>query len=114
MFGVFRRVKFNSISLISQDFPMTVSRFSANDEFYEFVDHVSFDLNELGFSEASHRLTVVLHEVAWTTSTELFGEIKVTLEKLKALEGERLPQCLSEDVDLCLKTINDVFGTSNS
>lgn len=87
--------------------------FRSNQEFYEFVDHLSADLNELGFADAGRELHAILHESFWTTSSELLGEIKLALIRLQAQEGQRLPQCLSEDVELCIKTIEEAWNKAN-
>jgi hypothetical protein len=88
-------------------------KFNSSQEFYEFVDHLSGDLDQLGFSEASRELHSILHEMAWTTSSEVFGEIKLALLKLRAEEGERLPQCLSKDVELCIRSIEGVWDKAS-
>jgi len=82
--------------------------FPSNQKFYDFVDSLSVRLGEFGFSEASRELNSLLHEMAWTTGSELFGEIKLALLKLK--EGHQLPGSLSEDVDLCIKTVDDSWN----
>jgi hypothetical protein len=51
--------------------------------------------------------------MAWTTSSEVFGEIKMTLQRLKLEEGKRLPQHLSEDVELCIKSIEDAWSKAS-
>jgi hypothetical protein len=92
---------------------VTKIRFKSNNEFYEFVDHLSADLSELGFSQASAELHEILHETAWTTSSEVFGEIKLTLERLKAREGKTLPECLAQDIDACIATIKVAWNRAN-
>jgi hypothetical protein len=87
--------------------------FNSNQDFYEFVERLSADLSELGFSGASRELQTILHEMAWTTSSEVFGEIKMTLQRLKLEEGKRLPQHLSEDVELCIKSIEDAWSKAS-
>lgn len=87
--------------------------FTSNQEFYAYLDVLSSNLGETGFSDASVELRAVLHQTSWTTSSEVFGEIKASLLKVKAEHGRRLPPCLLEDINLCIKTIEDAWGKAN-
>ncbi|MBI4527067.1 MAG: hypothetical protein HY695_24995 [Deltaproteobacteria bacterium] len=91
----------------------TKPEFSSNEEFYAFVDLLRDNLAELGFSDAAGELNEILHEIAWTTSSEIFGEIKRALLKVKAEEGHRLPPCLLEDIDVCLRAIELAWYRAN-
>ena len=88
-------------------------RFNSIEEFYDFIDDLSTQLNELGFSDTSQRLNTILHATAWTSSSEMLGEIKISLVELTTKEGRRLPECLSNDVNLCIRTIDEYWNQAN-
>ena len=88
-------------------------KFSSTEEFYEFVDLLSDHLNEIGFSAAGQALHAILHKYSWTTASEVFGQIKATLLRLKAEEDHRLPPCLRDDVNICIKTIEDTWNRAD-
>ena len=67
-------------------------------EFYQNMEHLIESLNDLGLEKEVKKLNTVIHEIAWTTSSELIGEIGVTL---KNMQGE-YPQNISKIMDQCL------------
>jgi hypothetical protein len=88
-------------------------RFNTIQEFYEFIDRFVNDLKQNGFSEASRRLHEILHEMAWTTSSEVLGEIQIVLLELKRKEGGRLAQSTLADILLGLETIDEYWSRAN-
>ena len=98
---------------VNENRSMKIRGFNSNQEFYDFVDRLAIDLNELGFSNASRELHTILQKIASTTGSEIYCAIEHTLLKLRADEGELLPQCLLEDVDLCVKTIEDAWNRAS-
>ena len=88
--------------------------FKSIEEFYDFVDFLRVDLNKNDLLKASQELNFILHEMAYTTSAEFLGEIKLALLGLKEYEGNQLPEYLSKNVNLCLTTIENAFDGANS
>jgi hypothetical protein len=76
---------------------MPTLNFESNEEFYNFVKTLSANLRELGFAESAQDLKGVF-ETAWTTSSEMFGEIGLACGRILARDGKRLPPCLKEDL----------------
>ena len=88
--------------------------FNSMGEFCDFVDSLSVDLNENGFPKVGLELNFILHEMAYTTSSEFLGEIKLALLSLKEYKDKQLPEGLSKNVNLCLNTIENAFEKANS
>lgn len=74
--------------------------FESNEDFYDFIRVMCSHLEELGFYEAHEDLTRLMNS-AWTTSSELFGEIGVASERILKRDGSRLPPCLADDLRKC-------------
>ena len=91
-----------------------IEPFKSNEEFYVYVDCLRIELNEKGFSKTSQELNFILHETAYTTSSEFFGEIKFALLSLKENAGKKLSTELLENVNMCLTTIENAFDRANS
>ena len=62
--------------------------FSSNDEFYEFVDRFAVRLADAGREAHARKLRTLLHEVAWTTSSEFLGELGQEFLNLEAIAQE--------------------------
>jgi len=62
-------------------------QFSSNEEFYSFIDTIAQRLRSSGHVPDGERLNTLVHKVAWTTSTELFGELRIALRKIPEQRG---------------------------
>jgi hypothetical protein len=82
--------------------------FKSNSDFWEFVRVLAVHLQELGFIEAHQDLTRLLSS-AWTTSSELFGEIGLASKRIIERDDERLSPCLKEDLERCQAVCTSVF-----
>ena len=69
----------------------------AVDEFYAVVDELIEMLRSGGFKAEARVLHDLLHETAWTTGTELIGEIGLTLAEMK----RKYPQSIREKIEDC-------------
>jgi hypothetical protein len=87
---------------------MDEHEFESNEDFYEFVRAMSAHLEDLGFNEACGELSILLN-VAWTTSSELFGELGLTCNKILERDGKRLPPCLATDLNRCKAVCKSAF-----
>ena len=76
---------------------MDAHGFESNEDFFEFVKVMSSHLEDLGFTEATQDLSSLL-DSAWTTSSELFGEIGFACERILKRDGGRLPPCIVADL----------------
>jgi hypothetical protein len=48
-------------------------QFKSNQEFYDHIDVLCVGLREAGCADEADRLWGLIHQVAWTTSTELLA-----------------------------------------
>jgi hypothetical protein len=79
--------------------------FATNDQFYAFVDAITERLRSRGFSSDADRLHGLVHETAWTTSTEVFGELRSALKRIRHQRAD-LDSNLSADIQYAIKAIN--------
>ena len=75
-----------------------MEQFSGTDDFYAFVDLLGTRLSEEGLAEHSRELHVLIHEVAWTTGSELLGELGAELKRIQELHEPHLPADVSEAI----------------
>ena len=81
--------------------------FASNAEFYGFIDSIRDKLKSSGFAEDAARLHELVHEMVWTTSSELFGELWLTLKKIRK-ERAGLASDLSSDIRYAIRSIKKV------
>jgi hypothetical protein len=65
--------------------------FNSNQDFYAHIDSLTERLKELNFVAPAQELHSILHESAWTTSSELLGELKLTMVKIRIQHRGQLP-----------------------
>ena len=78
--------------------------------FYKFIDIISSKLQQQGFDKIGKRLHYLIHEAAWTTSTELLRGLRATLRKVKS--DDKISPSLQSDIKTALETINLYFKGS--
>ncbi len=76
-------------------------QFKSNDEFYTHLDKLTEALYEQELSESADKLHALLHKAIWTTSTELFGELRLCFYEILRSDKERLDTSLREDIEQC-------------
>ena len=87
---------------------MVAHGFESNEDFFDFVRVMSSHLEELGFTEAHRDLSRLL-DSAWTTSSELFGEISLACGRILERDGRRLPPCMTADMERCRAVCMSAF-----
>jgi hypothetical protein len=88
-------------------------QFEADRDFYPFVDRLTIRLADAGMTDAAKQLHTLLHETAWTTSSELLGEIRAVLIAATAQHHRQIPQPLLQDIHACINTINKAWTKAN-
>ncbi len=88
-------------------------QFHSNQDFYNFLDELSIRLKSSGFDDIERRIHTLIHKTAWTTSSELLGELRIALSEFKAKHQGVLENILESDIDMCIKTIDGAFAASN-
>ncbi|HEV8722478.1 MAG TPA: hypothetical protein VGW77_17820 [Candidatus Binatia bacterium] len=75
------------------------SRFKTLKEFYEVVDALTERLVAEHHDKEAGQLHTLMHEIAWTTGSELLGELTLAL---KNMNGKYSPE-LTGEIDECLE-----------
>jgi hypothetical protein len=50
--------------------------YSSNQDFYNHIDEIVEILRSTKHSKSADKIDYLIHKVAWTTSSELFGELR--------------------------------------
>jgi hypothetical protein len=87
--------------------------YASNQEFYERIDSVVVSLRSEGFAEAADQIDFLLHKVAWTTSSELFGELRARFEQILN-SPSTLPSPIRTELNGFIVTINQAWNRANS
>lgn len=80
-------------------------KFASSAEFPLFIDAIAQELRQSAFTSDADRLHELTHKMAWTTGTELLGELRIALKEIrKGRTG--LPSELSSDIRYAIKSID--------
>jgi hypothetical protein len=90
---------------------MTSGDFDNAGDLLSIVRGVAHNLSELHFGESADEL-VAWSKGTWTTGTEFLGELGVLCRQVIERDGERLPPCLREDLERCLKACRQAIANS--
>ncbi len=85
--------------------------FANNSEFYAFIDTIAQRLRSNGLVEDGERLNTLVHKIAWTTSTELFGELRIALRKIPE-QGRSVHASLLSDITVAIEAIDHALSAS--
>lgn len=77
------------------------------DEFPAVIDAVENSLRKSGFVAEAERLHTLVHEMVWTTSNELYGELKLALQKIRK-ERRDLPADIVSEIRRLIKSIDHI------
>ena len=72
------------------------TRFKRLDEFYQAVDDLIARLNAEGHSADAQKLNELMHGTAWTTSSELLGELMLALKNIQGKYSHELETEINE------------------
>jgi hypothetical protein len=72
------------------------THFKRLDEFYNAVDDLIVRLNSEGHLDDAQKLNTLLHGTAWTTSSELLGELMRVLKNMKGKYSQELEAEINE------------------
>lgn len=86
--------------------------YESNQQFYDHIDEVVTALKSEGQAEIANQIEFLLHKVAWTTTSELFGELRDRFEQ--ALKSPTpLPSTVKAELNGFIATINQAWERSN-
>lgn len=75
------------------------TRFKTLDDFYTVIDALIERLAAEHHDNEARRLHSLIHEIAWTTGSELLGELMLAFKEMK---GEYSPE-LTRQINECLE-----------
>lgn len=87
-------------------------RYSSNQEFYDHIDQVVGALHATGHSSLAGQIHFLLHKVSWTTSSELFDELRDRFEKLLN-SSTPLSSSIEADIRNFIITIDQGLARAN-
>ena len=79
--------------------------YSSTQDFYNHIDEIVEILRSTEHSRSAEKIYSLIHKVAWTTSSELFGELRNEFVLLKK-NKKSLPDNVYEAVKTFIKTID--------
>jgi len=86
--------------------------FASNQQFYDHLDSVVRLLAEGGHGEVAAQIDDLLHGVAWTTSSELFGELKARFEAFLRSSMPKEPTLVAACREI-ISTIDRAWSRAN-
>jgi len=82
-------------------------RLASSDEFPAIIDAIRDKLKSRGFIREADRLDTLVHQMAWTTSSELYGELSLALKKIRN-ERRDLPSDIASEIERIIKSIDHI------
>jgi hypothetical protein len=82
-------------------------RLASSDEFPAVIDAIKDKLKSRGFIGEADRLHTLVHQMAWTTSSELYGELSLALKKIRN-ERRDLPSDIASEIHRVIKSIDHI------
>jgi|GEM_PF-2425974 hypothetical protein len=87
--------------------------FSSSESITQYLDGLVECFRDCGVSEAADELHHLLHDSAWTTSSEWLGEIKLLLARVRRTNQESLSSAALEKVDKFIAFVDDAWNNAN-
>jgi hypothetical protein len=80
-----------------------------NQEFYSQIDETCKKLRHVGMSDEGDELWMLLHDIPWTTTSELFRELETALDKiLNGPNKHRLSDEVRAELQEYVNILNDL------
>jgi bifunctional pyridoxal-dependent enzyme with beta-cystathionase and maltose regulon repressor activities len=73
------------------------TRFKTLGEFYKAIDNLIERLMASDFVDDAAKLNLLIHETAWTTGSELLGELQLALKDMRG----KFPEEVNEEINEC-------------
>ena len=73
------------------------------------LDAVITRLRECGYVAKAEELRGIVHETAWTSSSEMLGEIGLCLLRIQQSLGRVPPAAVNESLARCLKAVRKTW-----
>ena len=82
-------------------------KLARSDEFPAVVDAIRDRLRSNGFIKEADQLQTLVHQMAWTTSNELYGELSLALRKIRK-ERRDVPADIAAEIRRIIKSIDHI------
>ena len=82
-------------------------KLARSDEFPAVIDEIRDKLRSAGFIGEADRLHTLIHQMAWTTSNELYGELSLALRKIRK-ERRDLPADIAAEIRRIIRSIDHI------
>jgi hypothetical protein len=86
-------------------------QYESNQQFYNHIDKVVASLRLTGQIDIANQIHHLLHKVTWTSSSELFGELRERFEKVLK-SPTPLPKHVEDDINGFITIINQALSRS--
>lgn len=86
--------------------------YKSNQDFYDHIDEVVVSLRSAGHTIVADQIHSLIHEVAWTSSSELFGELRDRFQQALA-SPIPMPTEIRIDLEDFIFSINKAWDRSN-
>jgi len=86
--------------------------YKSNQDFYDHIDEVVDSLRSVGHTNVADQIHSLIHKVAWTSSSELFGELRDRFEQALA-SPIPMPTEIRIDLEDFIFTINKAWDRAN-
>ena len=83
------------------------SKLARPDEFPAVIDAIRDKLRSHGFTSEADRLHTLVHQMAWTTSNELYGDLTLALKEIRK-ERRGLPSDIAAEIRRIIKSIDHI------
>jgi putative NADPH-quinone reductase len=82
-------------------------KLASSDQFPAVIDAISDKLRKSGFTAEADQLHTLVHEMAWTTSNELYGELSLALKEIRK-ERRDLPSDIAAELRRLIRSIDHI------
>ena len=89
-----------------------MATYQSNQEFYDDIDSAIEMMRHEGFNSDSEEINFLLHKVAWTTNSELFGDLRNKFISILEKNSD-FPVELRDKLRLFIATINVAEDRAN-
>lgn len=73
------------------------------------LDAVIDRLRECGYAAKADELRRIVHETAWSSSSEMLGEIGLCILRIQQSLGREPPAAVNEGLARCLKVVRKIW-----
>ncbi len=80
-----------------------------DDTFPDVLSMAIGGLRAAGFGEDARSLQEIAFETAWTSSSEMVGEIGLAILRIQQRVGGRVPKEVAKSLEFCLRHVRQVW-----